>query len=156
MNRASPLIAITCCLLASCGVKSDREPIASAPVDISSITQAMASNQSIRCAFSAEVLRLSRIVAPSGRSQAVDFETFGHVIDPDPHWEVKLAVQAHSKKIPFQSGERLCYISNVESVFGVPADQVAGHYDFTFTWNIAVPTKPEFENFKAHKKEQNK
>jgi hypothetical protein len=155
MKSIDPFLLVSCAvLLGLCGCQDKRAANSTATAEFS--TQTAASNQSIPCTFAAKVLRISPIVYPSGRSRAIDFKQHGYVIDPEPQWEVKLAVVPHSKKTPFQHGERLFYISDVTSVFGTPADQVSGDYNFAFTWNINVPEKPEFENFKAHREEQNK
>jgi len=155
MRSFAPFQLLSCAvLLGLCGCQ--HKQIADATVTAEFATQTAAASQSIPCTFVASVLRVSPIVYPAGRSRATDFKQHGYVIDPEPQWEVKLAVLPHSKKTPFQPGDRLCYISDVTSVFGTPADQVSGDYNFAFIWNINVPEKPEFENFKARRKEQNK
>lgn len=137
-------------LLQACGSPMRQSPGSADAVGVSS--QAVVSGQSIHCGFTADVLRITRVVYPSGRSRAVDFKTYGYLIDPDPQWEVELDVLLHDGKTPFQPGRRVCYIADVESVFGVPSSQVTGSYTFSFAWNVEVPGMPEFENFKASKK----
>lgn len=114
--------------------------------------RAMAANQTIRCSFRAEVVKLSRITAPPLAKQ---FK--GYLIDSDPKWELTLRVHNHSQKIPFQPGVRKCRIADIGSVFGTPVEQISGLYEFSFLWNIDVTNKPEFENFTAERiVEQNK
>ena len=109
----------------------------------SSSGQQMASNQTISCDFIAEVRSIE--------SMEPEEKIKGYVIDEDPKWTVELKVLPHEKKIPFQPSVRRCYIANVEKVFGSPREEVAGTYQFTYTWNVDVPGRPEFENFKAEK-----
>lgn len=103
--------------------------------------RAMASNQSIPCAFRAKVVEVRKVEEPA--------EFRGYVIDADPQWEITLDVLPHTNKTPFQPGVRRAYIADPETVFGVAADKVQGHYEFSYTWNIGVEGKPEFEAFKA-------
>ncbi|MHB8903384.1 MAG: hypothetical protein ACYC6Y_31865, partial [Thermoguttaceae bacterium] len=109
------------------------------PSDISSNTRALASGQSIPCAFDAEVIRVAPCKAPLR----------GYVIDDDPRWIVELEVLPHEMKIPFPPGRQECYVADAQAVFGEKPEGVSGAYRFSYTWNIDVPGKPQFENFRA-------
>ncbi len=110
---------------------------------------AMASNQTIKCAFTAEVVEVAQLTAPLPPEN----RRHGYTIDPDPKWEVTLRVDDHHQKIPFQPGTRKCWIADIGTVFGTSADKVKGRYEFTFTWNVSVPGRREFEEFKAKRME---
>lgn len=139
MNRAF-IIAVDCCLATSCSSKTEGEAKPALQTDIASSTQAMASGQSIECVFDAKVVR----VAPGEAGPR------GYVIDPNPRWVVELDVLSHDKqKTPFAPGRWNCYIADTQSVFGVPPENVSGVYRFSYTWNVDVPGKPEFEEFRA-------
>lgn len=112
------------------------------PGDIFIDTRAMASGQSIRCGFEAEVIRVGPCRATSR----------GYAIDDNPRWVIELEVLSHGQKMPFQSGRRECYVADAQAVFGVPPEGVSGVYRFFYTWNIDVPGKPQFEGFRAEKK----
>jgi hypothetical protein len=109
--------------------------------------RAIGSNQTLECSFSAEVVTISPIEQVPASNQLK-----GYLIDKNPKWEITLKVLPHASKIPFQPGMRRCYVASIEEVFGVDKDQVCGEYHFTYTWNVDVPGKPEFENFKAKEK----
>lgn len=151
MNRAF-IIAVACCLATSCSSKTEGEAERAGEAkpalqtDIASSTQAMASGQSIECAFDAKVVR----VAPGEAASR------GYVIDPNPRWVVELDVLSHDKqKTPFAPGRWNCYIADAQSVFGVPPESVSGVYRFSYTWNVDVPGKPEFEEFRAERVDEN-
>lgn len=101
--------------------------------------QQMASNQRIPCSFLAKVITIT----PSRGTPR------GYGIDSDPQWVVELDVFPYNEKMPFNPGKRYCSIADVEAVFGVPAQSVSGVYRFTYTWNVGVPGKSEFEDFRA-------
>lgn len=104
---------------------------------------AMPANQSIPCTFIADVTSIVPVKPGTIK---------GYVIDKDPKWTVELKVLSNKKqKVPFQPGIRRCYITDVGKVFGSARKDVAGTYQFKYTWNVRVPGKPKFENFKAMK-----
>ncbi len=144
MNKTSSLIPIACCLMVSCASHTERKPSATVPNDLSSNTYAMASGQSIPCTFDAEVIR----IAPGKAASR------GYVIHDDPIWVVELNVLSHDQKTPFQPGRRECYIADIQTVFGSPPEAVSGVYRFSYTWNVDVPGKSKFQNFKAKKRLQ--
>jgi hypothetical protein len=110
--------------------------------------QAVASNQSIQCSFTARVISLVEIKQPLPLKDRLE----GYLIDEEPKWELDLDVLPHKKKIPFQPGPRTCYIADVAKVFNVQPEEVQGEYEFSFVWNADVPGKQEFESFHARKK----
>lgn len=111
------------------------------------VAGAMGSNQTIKCVFTAEVVQVAQLTAPL----PPESRRHGYTIDPEPKWEVTLRVDDHHQKIPFQPGTRKCWIADIGTVFETSADNVKGRYEFTFTWNVSVPGRGEFEEFKARK-----
>jgi hypothetical protein len=118
------------------------------PPNVTGTMQAMESNQNIPCNFTAQVVSLTPITQPLPQDSRLP----GYLIDKEPAWEVALDVKPHQNKIPFQPGLRKCNIADVQKVFGCSAEKVEGEYEFSFTWNIGVPGKPEFESFTARKR----
>ena len=142
MNRVTGILAVVVVLVAavSCSRQSKQEPPRGIRLDLG---QQRASNQSISCSFVAEVLS----IVPMGPEVKIK----GYVIDKDPNWTVELKVFPHERKIPFSPGIRRCSIADVEKVFGSPRKDVSGTYQFTYIYNVDVPGKPPFENFKARR-----
>jgi hypothetical protein len=106
-------------------------------------SQAMGSNQKISCRFVAAVVSLAEMTNAPIRG--------GYLVDTNGYWRLVLAVKEHSQKIPFQPGVRECWITSPARVFGVPAAKVKGTYRFNYMWNIDVPGRPKFEDFKANR-----
>jgi hypothetical protein len=132
--------------VSSCQHRSDHGASTQSKVLISE--QAVASNQSIQCSFKARVISLAKIKQPLPPTNRLE----GYLIDEEPEWEVDLDVLPHQQKIPFQPGLRKCYIADIVKVFNAQPDEVQGEYEFSFTWNIDVPGKREFELFQARRK----
>jgi hypothetical protein len=110
---------------------------------------AMASNQTVRCEFTATVVSLSEITNTLLPREQLN----GYLIHTNALWQLVLEVHPHFGKTLFQPGTRTCWIRSVEDVFAVSAKHVKGEYRFTYLWNIAVPGKPEVDEFKATKQE---
>ena len=113
--------------------------------------QQMASQQEIQCIFEADVAELSKLKEPLAGEQNLK----GCIINENPKWKLVLRVlSCNLVKSPFSPGSRTsCFIENPESVFGVPPQKVSGIYQFSLLWNIDVPGKLEFSDFKAKRLE---
>jgi len=111
------------------------------------VASAMGSNQTIRCAFTAEVVSVTQLTG----AMPPEALRHGYMIDSYPKWEVTLMVHDQHQNTPFQPGISRCWVADIQDVFARPEDDVRGVYSFSFLWNIRVPGKQEFEDFRATK-----
>lgn len=110
--------------------------------------QQMASNQVVQVNFEAEIMEL-KLLENVERLPIKQYKVA--LMDKNPKWSLILKVLPHEYKIPFPPGINECLIGDPKIVFGVPAEQVSGKYNFSYNWYINTSGTSAVSDFKAVK-----